>query len=52
MSDTWFFFIFLAVLPFTLALIYEVVANNNYQRGLREGYHRGRAVNRQEFWQE
>jgi hypothetical protein len=52
MSDTWFFFIFLAVIPFTLALIYEVVANNNYQRGLREGWHRGRAVNRQEFWQE
>jgi hypothetical protein len=52
MSDTWFFFIFLAVIPFTLALIYEVVANNNYQRGLREGYHRGRAVNRQEFWSE
>ena len=22
------------------------------QRGIREGYHRGRAVNRQEFWAE
>jgi hypothetical protein len=52
MSDTWFFFIFLAVVPFGVALIYETVAHNNYQRGFREGYHRGRAVNRQEFWQE
>jgi hypothetical protein len=52
MSDTWFFFIFLIIVPFTVAMIYEVVANNNYQRGLREGYHRGRAVSRQEFWAE
>ena len=33
-----------------------LVSANSYrvgkQRGVREGYHRGRAVNRQEFWQE
>jgi hypothetical protein len=33
-------------------LIYVHVTKSAYERGKREGYHRGRAVNRQEFWQE
>ena len=40
------------LLPLLLALIYAHIAEGNYNKGFREGYHRGRAVNRQEFWQE
>ena len=40
------------LLPLLLALIYSHIAEGNYKKGFREGYHRGRAVNRQEFWQE
>jgi len=25
---------------------------SGYERGMREGWHRGRSVNRQDFWQE
>jgi hypothetical protein len=28
------------------------VQRHAYQKGLREGYHRGRSVSRQEFWEE
>jgi len=28
------------------------VQRTGYQKGLREGYHRGRSVSRQEFWEE
>jgi len=42
----------LMLFPLLVGLIYSHVAQGNYQKGFREGYHRGRAVNRQEFWQE
>jgi hypothetical protein len=38
--------------PLLVGLIYVHVTKSAYERGKREGYHRGRAVNRQEFWQE
>jgi hypothetical protein len=28
------------------------VSRKSYERGKREGWHRGRALSRQEFWQE
>jgi len=28
------------------------VQKHAYQKGVRDGYHRGRALNRQEFWEE
>ena len=52
MSDTWFFFIFLVVVPFAVGMIYVHISQSNYDRGVRDGYHKGRAVNRQEFWSE
>jgi hypothetical protein len=42
----------LLLFPLLVGLIYAHVAEGNYNKGFREGYHRGRAVNRQEFWQE
>ena len=32
--------------------IVSEVSRAAFERGLREGWHRGRAVNRQEFWSE
>ena len=40
------------LLPLAVGLLYVRVEQSAYERGKREGYHRGRAVNRQEFWQE
>jgi|APIni6443716594_1056825.scaffolds.fasta_scaffold82292_4 hypothetical protein len=42
----------LILFPLAVGLIYSHVAEGNYKKGFREGYHRGRAVNRQEFWAE
>jgi hypothetical protein len=28
------------------------VSRKSYERGVREGWHRGRGLSRQEFWQE
>jgi hypothetical protein len=35
---------------FTMVII--DVRRTAYQKGLREGWHRGRSVSRQEFWEE
>ena len=49
-------FRFNGMVPFDMqikdGIIYAHVWESGYERGKREGYHRGRAVNRQEFWQE
>jgi hypothetical protein len=39
-----------AIISFIVALVDTYKAG--YEKGLRTGWHRGRAVNRQEFWQE
>ena len=35
-----------------LGFIFAEVSRKGYERGVREGWHRGRGINRQEFWQE
>jgi len=42
----------LLLFPILVGIIYAHVSEGNYNKGFREGYHRGRAVNRQEAWLE
>ena len=52
MTDNQVVGIVVILIPLALWIIYAHVWESGYERGKREGYHRGRAVNRQEFWQE
>lgn len=52
MTDNQVVGIVVILIPIALWIIYAHVWESGYERGKREGYHRGRAVNRQEFWQE
>jgi hypothetical protein len=39
-------------LIFSMTLIAIDAYRTGHERGMREGWHRGRSVNRQEFWEE